>query len=160
MVGCQEILKEIDQEIDHIFVAQGTTTTSCGLLFGTQDHQQLHVVPVLKGFDSVAEMNELFWKTGIDQETIAELMERVVVYPDAHVGGYAKWNPELIAFIREFYAEHGVQLDPVYTGKAMFQLMRSLESSEFNDTNVLFIHTGGLQGISGIEEQLGEKLFA
>ncbi len=159
MIGCQEILSEIDKEIDHIFLAQGTTATSCGVLFGSNDKQQIHVVPVLKGFDSIAEMNELFWKTGIDKETIADLMERVVVHSDAHFGGYAKHTSELIEFIRMFHRAHKIQLDPIYTGKAMFELMQQLESSEFDNSTVLFIHTGGLQGIPGIEKQLGEKLF-
>ncbi|PHR30726.1 MAG: 1-aminocyclopropane-1-carboxylate deaminase [Fluviicola sp.] len=159
MIGCQEILSEIDKPMDHIFVAQGTTTTSCGVLFGSNDKQQIHVVPALKGFDSLAEMNTLFLKTGIDKETIEDLMERVVVHGDAHFGGYAKHTPELIEFIRAFYNEHEIQLDPIYTGKAMFELMRQLESSEFNNSSVLFIHTGGLQGVSGVEKQLGEKLF-
>lgn len=159
IVGCQEILKEIDVEIDHIFVAQGTTTTSCGLLFGSNQKQKIHVIPVLRGFDSVAEMNDLFWKTGIDKETIEELMERVVVHSGAHFGGYGKFTPELIQFIRAFYVEHGIKLDPIYTGKAMFELMRQLESSDFDDSAVLFIHTGGLQGISGVEKELGERIF-
>lgn len=159
MIGCQEIMTEIEEVIDHVFVAQGTTTTSCGILFGLKDHQKMHVVPVLKGFDSMAEMSELFWKTGIDKETVNDLLERVIVHPDAHFGGYAKFTPELIDFIRSFYVEFDIQLDPVYTGKAMFELMRQLESPSFDNSKVLFIHTGGLQGIPGIEEQLGEKLF-
>ena len=160
MVGCQEILSEIDIEVDHIFVAQGTTTTSCGLLFGSSKNQKIHVVPVLKGFDVMAEMTELFMKTGIEAEDVEEMLARVVIHGDAHHGGYGKFTPELIAFIREFYRDHGIQLDPVYTGKALFELMKSLESREFDDTTVLFIHTGGLQGVAGIEAQLGEKIFS
>lgn len=159
MIGCQEIMAEIDVEMDHIFLAQGTTTTSCGIVFGSNEHQRVHVVPALKGFDSIAEMTALFLKTGIDKETIGDLMERVVVHPDAHFGGYAKFTPELIEFIRVFHQEHGIKLDPIYTGKAMFELMRQLESVEFDNTKVLFIHTGGLQGIPGVEQKLGETLF-
>lgn len=159
MVGCQELLSEIEIMMDHIFVAQGTTTTSCGLVFGSNENQHIHVVPALKGFDSFTEMKALFLQSGIDKEIIDELMERVVVHPDAHFGGYAKFTPELIEFIRMFNNEHGIKLDPVYTGKAMFELMRQLESPTFDNTKVLFIHTGGLQGIAGIEEKLGERLF-
>ena len=159
IVGCQEILKEIEPEIDHVFIAQGTTTTSCGILFGSNEKQHIHVVPALKGFDSVAEMNALFWKTGIDKETIGDLMARVLVHGDAHFGGYAKHTPELIEFIRAFYREHDIKLDPIYTGKAMFEMMRQLESPKFDGKSILFIHTGGLQGIPGVEKQLGEKLF-
>lgn len=159
MIGCQEILSEIDSDFDHVFLAQGTTTTSCGIVFGTKPHQKVHVVPALKGFDSLTEMKGLFAKTGIDSETTSDLFERVEVHADTHFGGYAKYTPELIEFIRDFHQNYRVKLDPIYTGKAMFELMRQLESSEYDNSKVLFIHTGGLQGISGVEKKLGEKLF-
>ncbi len=159
MVGCQEILSEIDVPFDHVFVAQGTTTTSCGISFGLKEHQKVHVVPVLKGFDSLGEMNSTLSKTGIDKETIEELMSRVEVHDEFHFGGYAKHTPELIAFIRNFHNQHGLKLDPIYTGKAMFALLKALELPKYDNTTVLFIHTGGLQGIEGVEKQLGEKLF-
>ncbi|MFK7786386.1 MAG: 1-aminocyclopropane-1-carboxylate deaminase/D-cysteine desulfhydrase [Crocinitomicaceae bacterium] len=159
MIGCQELMKEFDAEFDHIFLAQGTTTTSCGVVFGTKSNQRVHVVPALKGFDSIEEMKALFAKTGIDAETISDLLERVIVHPDAHFGGYAKFTDELINFIRAFYQQHSIKLDPIYTGKAMYELMQQLESSEYDNSNILFIHTGGLQGIPGVENKLGEKLF-
>ena len=159
MIGCQEILSEIDLSFDHIFLAQGTTTTSCGILFGTNENQQVHVVPALKGFDSISEMNTLFLKATIDKEMIADLMKRVVVHGDAHFGGYAKYTPELIEFIRSFYREHEIQLDPIYTGKAMFEMMKQLDLPKFDNSKVLFVHTGGLQGVPGVEKKLGEKLF-
>ena len=159
IIGCQEILSEIDTDFDHIFLAQGTTTTSCGILFGMNSSQKVHVVPALKGFDSRQEMKTLFAKIGINQESISILMERVVVYPEAHCGGYAKFTPELIQFMRDFYRQHKLKLDPIYTGKAMFELMKQIESSEFDHSKILFIHTGGLQGIAGAEKKIGEKLF-
>jgi 1-aminocyclopropane-1-carboxylate deaminase len=159
MIGCQEILTEFDVEFDHIFLAQGTTTTSCGIVFGTNAHQQVHVVPVLKGFDSLEEMKSLFAKTGIDSETVNDLLDRVVVHSESHFGGYAKFSEELIDFIRDFHLQYSIQLDPIYTGKAMFELMRQLELAEYDNSKVLFIHTGGLQGIAGVEKKMGEKLF-
>jgi 1-aminocyclopropane-1-carboxylate deaminase len=38
IIGCQEILSETPNNYDHIFVAQGTTTTSAGLVFGLPAH--------------------------------------------------------------------------------------------------------------------------
>ncbi len=159
MVGCQEILSEIDVPFDHVFVAQGTTTTSCGISFGLKEGQNVHVVPVLKGFDALGEMKAILSKTGIDGETIDDLIDRVVVHDESHFGGYAKYTPELIQFIRDFHRDYGLKLDPIYTGKAMFALMKALESSEYDNSKVLFIHTGGLQGIAGVEKRLGENVF-
>src|SRR6218665_2007544 len=56
LIGCQELVKELPENYDHIFVAQGTCTTSVGILLGIGGDTQLHCVPVLKGFDSEKEM--------------------------------------------------------------------------------------------------------
>ena len=59
MIGCQEIIKEIDIDYDVLLVAQGTSTTSCGLLLGLPDGVKLHVVPALKSYNSIESMREL-----------------------------------------------------------------------------------------------------
>ncbi|MBL4861862.1 MAG: pyridoxal-phosphate dependent enzyme, partial [Crocinitomicaceae bacterium] len=106
MIGCQEILKEIKEPFDHLFVAQGTTTTSCGLGLGLLPHQQLHVVPALKGFDSKAEMKTLLMKSGFANEVVKELLDKTTVYPAYHFGGYGKYTKELLLFIQKFYQNH------------------------------------------------------
>jgi 1-aminocyclopropane-1-carboxylate deaminase len=144
LIGCQEIWTEINEPIDHVFVAQGTTTTSCGLLLGSDESTTVHVVPVLKGFDSLAEMRPLLYQFLIDNELVSEYLNRVVVHPEAHFGGYAKVTDELIEFI-EFCAENfDLPLDRVYTGKAFHALFKALESEKFDGETVLFVHTGGL----------------
>lgn len=145
MVGCQEIRKELPNEIDHLFVAQGTTTTSCGLLVGLGENTQLHVVPVLKGFDAKAEMKKQLFPFLIDEETIQEQLSRVEVHSEAHFGGYGKWNQELIDFIANCEKEYDLPLDKIYTGKAFYALMDWLRNQnvETNQT-IVFLHTGGL----------------
>ena len=159
MIGCQEILGEIDFKPDHIFVAQGTTTTSCGLAMGLRENQKIHVVPVLKGFNSLEEMKALYLQCGMDNEWIEQLMCTVQVYDEYHFGGYGKYNTGLLDFIKEFYLKYSLKLDPVYTGKTMYALMKEVECESFNNSTLLFIHTGGLQGISPIEKKSGVKLF-
>ncbi len=159
MIGCQEILKEVEVKPDHIFVAQGTTTTSCGLAMGLIDNQILHVVPALKGFNSLSEMESLYLQSGMDLDWIEQLLGKVEVYPEYHFGGYGKYNLALLNFIKEFYEKHSLKLDPVYTGKAMFALMNEIQDVSFNDSSILFIHTGGLQGVGPIEKKSGVKLF-
>ena len=145
MVGCQEIWKELPAGIDHVFVAQGTTTTSCGLLLGSDENTKIHVVPVLKGFDSPAEMRKQLFPFLIDQETIDEYMKRVEVHPEAHFGGYGKWTPELVDFISKCKKEYDLPLDKIYTGKAFYALMEWLRQQDFEKPQtVVFLHTGGL----------------
>lgn len=146
IAGCQEIWKELPHDIDHLFVAQGTTTTSCGLLVGMKEDARLHVVPVLKGFDSMAEMHRNLFPFLVDEETIQEYLERVEVHPDAHFGGYGKWTSELLDFIVDCKTKYDLPLDKIYTGKAFHALMNWLEKQTFEQLQtIVFLHTGGLQ---------------
>nr|WP_294860459.1 pyridoxal-phosphate dependent enzyme [uncultured Fluviicola sp.] len=145
MVGCQEIWKELPEKTDHLFVAQGTTATSCGLLVGLSESTQLHVVPVLKGFDAKAEMKKQLFPFLLDEETIHEYLDRVEVHTEAHFGGYGKWNRELEDFISACEKEYALPLDKIYTGKAFYALMSWLEKQDFQTLQtVVFLHTGGL----------------
>jgi len=153
MVGCQEIWKELPQDLDHVFVAQGTTATSCGLLLGTPKDCKLHVIPVLKGFDANQTMLQFLNSAFYNDEFPNELMEKVVVHDAYHFGGYGKYSKELLEFIQQIYKEYQLPLDPVYTGKAFYGMMRALESPIFDGKKILFIHTGGLQGCKSIEQK-------
>ena len=146
MVGCQEICKELPNEIDHLFVAQGTTTTSCGLLLGLGENTKLHAIPALKGFDAKGEMKKQLVLFLIDETTIQDYLDRVEVHSEAHFGGYGKWNQELIDFILKCEKDYDLPLDKIYTGKAFYALMNWLEEQDFQTPQtVVFLHTGGLQ---------------
>lgn len=145
MVGCQEVWKELPEKVDHLFVAQGTTTTSCGLLVGGSGNTKIHVVPALKGFDSKAEMKKQLFPFLVDEEIIADNLTRVEVHSEAHFGGYGKWNDELLNFISNCKKEHDLPLDKIYTGKAFYALMEWLKTQTFESPQtIVFIHTGGL----------------
>jgi len=75
-----------------------------------------------------------------------------------HFGGYAKINSNLVNFINAFKSEHDVQLDPVYTGKMMYGIFDLIQRGFFpNGSKILAIHTGGLQGIEGMNAFLKTK---
>lgn len=159
IVGCQAIWKELPSDVDHVFVAQGTTATSCGILLGKPETCQLHVVPVLKGFDSKATMENLLNWFLFDQEMATELVNQVDILSEFHFGGYGKYSQQLLHFIQEIYLKHQLPLDPIYTGKAFFAMQETLKNSEFDHSKVIFIHTGGLQGCKSIEENENLILF-
>ncbi len=159
IIGCQAIWKELPSDIDHLFVAQGTTTTSCGLLLGIPEKTKLHVVPVLKGFDVQSTMkNRLNWFL-FDEDLAAELVEKVKIHDEFHFGGYGKYTPELLNFIKKTYKKHLLPLDPIYTAKAFYALVETLRSSEFDNQKVIFLHTGGIQGCKSIEEKENIQFF-
>jgi 1-aminocyclopropane-1-carboxylate deaminase len=159
IVGCQEIWKEIDQKIDEVFVAQGTTATSCGVLLGKPTNCKLHVIPVLKGFDAYEEMlNKLKWF--LFQEDLAkELLEEVIFHHHYHFGGYGKYTPELLTFIQEIYHAYKIPLDPIYTAKAFYGMLQELEAKTYHNKDILFIHTGGIQVCKEIELKNNISLF-
>lgn len=146
LIGCQEIWREIPIKVDHVFVAQGTATTSCGLLLGASESTKVHVVPALNGFDSIAEMRSLLYPFLLDQEIIEEYLEKVVVHSEFHFGGYAKTTPELIEFMDECNEKYDLPLDTVYTSKAFYGLLETVRNdTSFDGTSVLFLHTGGVK---------------
>ena len=159
IVGCQEIWKEIDLKVDHAFVAQGTTTTSCGLLLGKPENTSLHVIPVLKGFDAKKEMtNRIKWFL-FDEEIATELVEQVHVHNQFHCEGYAKYDKDLLQFIVDFYRKTGIPLDPIYTGKAMRGMLEIISDPLFDNQTILFFHTGGIQGGKYIAEKEKVDLY-
>lgn len=149
MIGCQEIHKEFDFDPDVIFLAQGTTTTSCGLLLGAKEQTDLYVIPVLKGFDSIGEMKQLLKYTGIDNDWIQDKMKQVIVLPDYHFGGYGKTSVELSEFITQIKINLDIPLDHVYTGKAFFAMVDQLRMNpDLRKKRIIFIHTGGVYNVS------------
>jgi 1-aminocyclopropane-1-carboxylate deaminase len=80
-----------------------------------------------------------------------EQSEGWIQIADYHFGGYARTTPELLNFIRAFEQKTGVLLEQVYTGKMLYGLYDLARKGYFPDgTTVVAVHTGGLQGRSGV----------
>lgn len=159
VAGCQDIWKELPRDTNRLFVAQGTTTTSCGLLLGAPETCKVHVVPVLKGYQSIDEMKKLLLSSGIDDETIEDLFQQIVVEDTYHFDGYGKYDFELLRFIQNVFQKHQLKLDPIYTGKSFYAMHQTIQKLDLHDEKIIFIHTGGLQGIEGFEKKEGIQLF-
>jgi 1-aminocyclopropane-1-carboxylate deaminase len=144
--GCEEILTTEDEVFDFICCSMGTGGTVSGLRKSAKSHQQV------LGFSS---LKTDYLKNEIDKfapETQGEIIL------DYHFGGYGKVNNELIQFINEFYVQTNIPLDPIYTGKTMFGIMDLIQKKYFKpQSKILMIHTGGLQGIQGMNQHLEIK---
>ena len=151
ILGCTEIYKEAvaqnnNEHFDAVFLAQGTTTTSLGILASIPPTTQLFVVPVLKGFHSLQEMQALAEKAQQNPIT-AHLhfpFEQVRVLDSYHHGGYAQTSPELMDFIKIFNDSQQFPIEPTYTGKALYALAEQLSAFPSTIQTVLFVHTGGV----------------
>ena len=77
---------------------------------------------------------------------------------DYHFGGYGKVTTEFIEWMNWFYVQTGIPLDPIYTGKMVFGVIDLIYKNYFPEgSKILMIHTGGIQGIQGINLKLKHK---
>lgn len=155
--GCMEILAETPKAFDAVVCPVGTATTFAGLVAASKPGQTVYGVAALKGAD--------YLQPGVEN-LVAQCLEgnageatfRAKLLTQFHFGGFGKVTRELVEFINEFYATTGLPLDPVYTAKAMWAVITLCEQGHWpRGTRVLFVHTGGLQGIAGMNEFLRGK---
>lgn len=144
--GCEEILIEADKCFDYVCASVGTGGTLSGLINSSEPNQKILGFSALKG--------------SFLQEDISKFAKRNnwELITDYHFGGYAKIKPELITFINQFKAQNNIALDPIYTGKMLYGISELIKKGVFaKGTKILAIHTGGLQGIAGMNAILKQK---
>jgi len=71
-----------------------------------------------------------------------------------HFGGYGKTDMHLIDFIKQFVAQTGILIEPVYTGKMLYAVYDLAAKGYFKTgENILAIHSGGIWGILGMKDK-------
>jgi len=157
--GCTEILEEVEPGFDFIASSAGTGTTCSGLLLSDYKAKLL-CYPALKGGlflkRAIAQQLLDFEQAFSTKHDVKKLVDtRLAMAENYHFGGYAKVQPELIHFMNDFYEKYQVPLDPVYTGKMMYGIFEMIKNGEIpSGTKLLAVHTGGLQGIKGMNQRL------
>lgn len=144
--GIEELVKEIPVEKSNIIACPcGSGGTSAGILRTINSSQRILSIPVLK--------NAEYLKDEIC--TLANKNDQQLDFPTQfHQGGYGKINPKLLSFIDSFYKMHQVKLEPIYSGKMMMAIYQLIEEGYFKpNTSITIIHTGGLQGLSGLKQR-------
>lgn len=144
--GCEEILTKEDVGFNVICSCVGTGGTLAGIINSANSKQTVLGFPALKGD---------FLKDDIRKFAKNENWKLIFDY---HFNGYAKYNADLIHFINDFKTTTKIQLDPIYTGKMLFGILDMVAKGYFKKgTKILAIHSGGLQGISGMNMVLKKK---
>ena len=133
---------EIDIDFDYICCASGTGTTIAGIASNLQPHQQAIGFPVLKGGEFL-------------YDEIKKLINvECLLITEYHFGGYAKTTPALIKFIKEFYQEHQILLDYVYTGKLLYGIFDLISKNYFpENATIIAVHTGGVMNANVFDLQ-------
>lgn len=146
--GVAQLVQELPEIPEQIFVASGTGATLAGILAGLAGRSHVTGVAVFSGADYLhQEIQTLLSAAAYPAYRNYSLLT------DFHHGGYAKTSTELLAFCRTFVRQTGIPLEPVYTGKMLYALhRRCLMGLIAPACRVLAIHTGGLQGLRGFPD--------
>lgn len=144
--GCEEILTNEDVIYDFVCCAIGTGGTISGIINSSLLNQKVLGFPSLKGD---------FLKKDICKFAKKDNWN---IVSDYHFGGYGKVSNELINFINDFNEKYNIPLDSIYTGKMVFGVIELINKNYFpKNSKILMIHTGGLQGIEGMNLKLRAK---
>ena len=145
--GVAELVGEVPFSPDLWVLPCASGGTLAGLIAGKRDREQILAIAVLKGGDFIA-------------DEVCRLHPAAASIPgwrialDHHDGGYAKFSPALWQWVQDFSADTGLPLEPIYSGKAMWGLFRELAAGRIaRGSKIVFIHTGGMQGLAGLREQ-------
>lgn len=128
-----------------VVVPVGTGTTLAALAAGLAPGAQLYGVSALKGaVDLQQRVQDSLDGAGLRATVAWQLLH------DYHCGGFARIDRRLQGLMRDFEAIQGIELEPVYTGKALLAIHDQLARGAWSrEDRILLVHTGGLQGRRG-----------
>lgn len=144
--GAMAIAGYIPQDATIVAVAVGTGTTFTGILKALNNGQRLLGFPAMKGG---MYLQPQIVKHVPDAKSSWQLKD------EYHFGGFARYTDSLLAFMNDFYQQHGIPLDFVYTGKMIYGIFDMIRKGLIPaGSHIIAIHTGGLQGNQSIRHLL------
>ncbi|MCR8924243.1 pyridoxal-phosphate dependent enzyme [Dasania sp. GY-MA-18] len=154
--GCAEIAEHIRQGLgdnfDTVLLPCGTGATLAGVAMGLPPSKQVLGVAVLKG-EGYLEAEVQRYLAQVANNSHAKWQ----ICHDYHGGGYAKCDVALARFINNF----PIALEPVYSGKLFFALDAMINSAAIAPgSRIVLIHTGGMQGLRGMQAIMDKRLAA
>ncbi|EGY79963.1 D-cysteine desulfhydrase family protein [Peptoniphilus indolicus] len=149
--------KSLGVKFDAIFSTTGSGGTYAGLWYGNYKNKSNKEIFGI----SVSESSEHFKKV------IVEILKGMncnitdfngINIVDDYIGlGYGKYTEKEIQAYIDISKETGIIFDPCYTGKGFIGMLEEIKNSDFE--NILFIHTGGLQGWTKEMRDVADKLL-
>ncbi|XP_038687795.1 putative D-cysteine desulfhydrase 1, mitochondrial isoform X2 [Tripterygium wilfordii] len=162
--GYIEAIREIEQQLqigtgkvkfDDIVVACGSGGTTAGLSLGSwlsTLKAKVHAFSVCDSpdyfYDFVQDLLDGL-EAGVDSRDVVNIQ-------NAEGMGYAINTTEELKFVKEIASATGVVLDPVYSGKAAYGMLKDMaeDPKKWEGRKILFIHTGGLLGLFDKVDQM------
>lgn len=146
VTGAAEIINNTGTDYSHIICAVGTGTMLAGICSAAAPGVQI------MGISSQKNNVQL-------EEEVRQLLPpgkaiSFSVQHQFHFGGYAKHNPALLQFMNNWWQQTGIPTDFVYTAKTFYAVDALVRQQYFGaGSNLLVIHSGGLQGNRGLPPQ-------
>ena len=166
--GVEEFLSqwntiEEEESLDHLIFACGSGGTAAGIALGVAcafkneaTKPEVHAIGVCDSPDyfygHVSEIaEEMGFQAPNGSSSIESFVRESMIVHQGKGLGYATSTPEELQFIKKFAIETGIVLDPVYSGKALFNFLKPIletdEAELYRGKSILFWHTGGALGL-------------
>ena len=172
VLGFDDLMTETTQQCPdwtHLFTATGTGGTLAGLVHASQNltlspntysenkpkpstrnifgvavlKNAEYLIPQIQNFIDSASKNISEKHTNNSQSQSVKW----TLLTQYHGGGYAKQNPNSAKFQIEFENQFSILLDPIYTNKMVSAFYQELKNGNIKPgSNIILLHTGGLQG--------------
>lgn len=135
-------------KFDYIFFASGTGTTQAGIEIGAKlfdDKVKIIGISVARKEDYG---KKIIWDS-INEYIMANKLtieldyEDIIFIDDYTQGGYGQKTKHIDETIDYAFANYGLPLDRVYTGKAFYGMCDYVRVNNIKNKKILFIHTGG-----------------
>lgn len=157
--GCTAIVQEVVEVMgecpDYWVLPVGSGTTMAGMLLHPDFSGLMISIAAVADKELDIRISRLLESGNQNQANNAEY-ELTYRF---HFGGFAKWDTDLIDFLRRFQERHGILLEPIYTAKLFFGLDTMIREGKFErGSTIVAVHTGGLQGREGFERRFGVGL--
>jgi L-cysteate sulfo-lyase len=161
-----ELVRQADAQglvIDRIVTATGSAGTHAGLVAGLAligaDIPILGIGVRAPKETQEANVHKLAVETAAlfgHEDRIAR--EMTVADCDYVGAGYGLIDEAVIDALKLAARTEGLLLDPVYSGKAMKGMIALARQGAFKDETVVFLHTGGAQGLFGYQGEMQGSL--
>lgn len=129
-----------------IFLATGTGMTQAGLIAGRElNHgkEKIIGISVARSVEKEKPVLFKFIERYLQSINANDKFSGAIDVVDKFLcGGYGLYNDEITTTIGEILLQEGIALDPIYTGKAFYGMLKTIQEEDIKG-NVLFIHTGG-----------------
>ena len=151
-------------KVDHIVHATGSTGTQAGLVTGlTAIHSGIDLMGISVRAPKEAQEENVYRLARETADLIgssAALNRSDVVANSDYVGeGYGMPTDGMIEAVEMTARHESILLDPVYSGKGMAGLIDLVRQGFYRrEENIVFIHTGGAQALSGYRSLFGQRV--